>query len=203
MIDIEESLTEQYQEALDEAVNEYKETLVEKTNSYLDYIVEQWMEENKLAVEQGLRLEVMENFMEGLKTLFQENYIEVPDEKVDMLEGMQERIAELEDRLNEEINKNIEFDEMVVEARRQEVFEAVAKGLADTEIERFEKLVEGIEFADEDLYAQKLSVIRKNHFNKSMNESVSGIEIDTSGEVQMNNDVMAKYAQAISRSVKK
>ena len=201
MISIEEQLVEAYETELNEAIEEHKDALVEKVDSYLDYIVDQWVEENKIALENNLKLEVMEDFMEGLKTLFQENYIEIPEEKFDVVEEMQSKIDELEDRLDEEINNAIEFNYQLMEERRLNVVEDVTKGLADTEIDRFEKLIKGIEFVNEETYAEKLKVIRQNHFNKKLEESQV---LQDSGEtINQPTDRISRYAQAISRTVKK
>src|SRR5574343_648009 len=162
---IEEELEEAYETAYTDALEESTKELVEKLDSYLDYVVDQWLEENKLAVEQGLKLEVMEGFMDGLKGLFQEHYIEVPDEKFDVLEK-------------------------------------ASIGLADTEVERFEKLIEGIEFKDPDVYLEKLQIIRKNHFTKALEEG-SILEAESGANIKVGDDRISRYAQAISRSVKK
>lgn len=199
---IEEELEEAYETAYTDALEESTKELVEKLDSYLDYVVDQWLEENKLAVEQGLKLEVMEGFMDGLKGLFQEHYIEVPDEKFDVLESMQAQIDELKGKLNEEIEKNIDNAKLVQEAKRLEVLEKASIGLADTEVERFEKLIEGIEFKDPDVYLEKLQIIRKNHFTKALEEG-SILEAESGANIKVGDDRISRYAQAISRSVKK
>jgi len=196
------SLEEAYEAAYTDALEESTKELVEKLDSYLDYVVDQWLEENKLAVEQGLKLEVMEGFMDGLKGLFQEHYIEVPDEKIDVLESMQAQIDDLKGKLNEEIEKNIDNAKLVQEAKRLEVLEKASIGLADTEVERFEKLIEGIEFKDPDVYLEKLQIIRKNQFTKTLEEG-SILEAESGANIKVGDDRISRYAQAISRSVKK
>lgn len=202
MISIEEQLIEGYEIELENAIEEHTVYLSEKADSYMNYIADKWLEDNKVQIESNLKLQTMENFMEELKNLFIENNIEIPEEKIDVVEDLQNKINDLEDRLNEEITKNVESQNLIAEACRLSIVDEITKGLADTEIDKFNKLIEGIEFDDEDTYAEKLSVIRKNHFRKldesSSNElSNDNIIIETS-----NNDIV-KYKQAISRAVRK
>lgn len=193
-------LEEDYENSLNEEIENFQEALVEKIDSYLDYIVEQWIEDNQLAIERGLKLEVMESFMGGLKELFQEHYVDVPDEEFDVMESLQAENEELKNRLNEEINKNIENADAVNEAKRLAVFDTVSEGMTDTEIDKFERLVEGIDFIDEESYARKLEVVKGRHFSESLTESNDMLP-DT-GNLQNGNNEMSLYAQAISRSVK-
>jgi hypothetical protein len=193
-------LEEDYENSLNEEIENFQEALVEKIDSYLDYIVEQWIEDNQLAIERGLKLEVMESFMGGLKELFQEHYVDVPDEEFDVMESLQAENEELKNRLNEEINKNIENADAVNEAKRLAVFDSVSEGMTDTEIDKFERLVEGIDFIDEESYARKLEVVKGRHFSESLTESNDMLP-DT-GNLQNGNNEMSLYAQAISRSVK-
>lgn len=193
-------LEEDYENSLNEEIENFQEALVEKIDSYLDYIVEQWIEDNQLAIERGLKLEVMESFMDGLKDLFQEHYVDVPDEEFDVMESLQAENEELKNRLNEEINKNIENADAVNEAKRLAVFDSVSEGMTDTEIDKFERLVEGIDFIDEESYARKLEVVKGRHFSESLTESNDMLP-DT-GNLQNGNNEMSLYAQAISRSVK-
>ena len=184
---------------------EFKETIVEKVDSYLTYIVEQWMEENQLAVESGLRTEIAEDFMNGLKVLFQEHYIEVPEEKYDVLDELQSKTQELEAKLNDAINENIATSKDLAELKAAKIFEEQTKDLADTEVEKLKKLVEGVEFGSEDVYREKVAVIKENYFPKTAPKSPEKMLLEESGTNPAafdSNDVMSKYVTAIARSVK-
>jgi len=183
---------------------EFKETLVEKVNGYLNYVVEQWMEENQLAVESGLRTEVAEDFIEGLKTLFQEHYIDVPAEKYDVMAEMEATSSDLSDKLDEAITLNIELAKELSELKRTQVFEEGTKDLAATEVEKLKKLVEGVEFDSEELYKEKVAVIKENFFPKTSSKSPEQVLVEESGTSSAFEDssTINRYAQAISRSVK-
>lgn len=184
---------------------EFKETIVEKVDSYLNYIVEQWMEENQLAIESGLRTEIAEDFMNGLKTLFKEHYIEVPEEKYDVLDELQSKSQELEAKLNDAINENIATSKELVELKAATIFEEQTKDLADTEVEKLKKLVEGVEFGSEEVYREKVAVIKENYFPKTAPKSPEKMLVEESGTNPAafdSSDVMSKYVSAIARSVK-
>lgn len=202
MISIEEQLIEGYEIELENAIEEHTKYLSEKADSYMNYIADKWLEDNKVQIESNLKLQTMENFMEELKNLFIENNIEIPEEKIDVVEDLQNKINDLEDRLNEEITKNVESQNLIAEACRLSIVDEITKGLADTEIDKFNKLIEGIEFDDEDTYAEKLSVIRKNHFRKLDESSSNELSNDNIITETSNNDIV-KYKQAISRAVRK
>jgi len=184
---------------------EYKETIVEKVDSYLNYIVEQWMEENQLAVESGLRTEIAEDFMNGLKTLFKEHYIDVPEEKYDVLGELQAKAVDLEAKLNDAINENVASSKDLAELKAARVFEEHTKDLADTEVEKLKKLVEGVEYGSEAVYREKVAVIKENYFPKTAPKSPEKMLVEESGTNPAafdSNDVMSKYVKAIARSVK-
>lgn len=185
-------------------LQEFKDSLVEKVDSYLNYIVEQWMEENQLQVENGLRTEIAEDFISGLKTLFQEHYIEVPEDKYDVLDELQTKASDLETKLNEEIEKNITASNELAELKATIIFEEQTKDLAATEVEKLKKLVEGVEFDNEDLYREKISVIKENYFPKAQKTSPEKVLIAESGinHPAPVSGTMDKYVQALSRSVK-
>ncbi len=196
MIDIQEQLEESFEVSL----QEQKDVMVEKIDSFLNYVVEQWIEENKLEVQQGIKQDVTENFIAGMKKLFEESYIDIPEDKVDLVSELQEKVDSLTDMLNEEISKSAEMMKTINESRKQTIFESVAKDLVLTDKEKFEKLVEGIEFTNEELYEEKLKMIKATHFK--LTENVNS-EIDTGSDIIMNDDRMSRYAQVISKSVKK
>jgi len=205
-----EKVAASLEEKFEQEIVELKEGMVEKIDSYLNYVVEQWMQENELALENGLRTEIAEDFISGLKTLFKEHYVEVPDEKYDVIGELQTKAEELEDKLNEAINTNVELNSEIVELKRQAVLESVTKDMADTEVAKLTKLVEGISFDSEDVYFDKITVIKENYFPKQSvsipTSSQQTLVEDTSEASQsfdFTNSTVDAYAQALSRSVKR
>jgi len=194
-------------------VADYKEGIVEKIDSYLNYVVENWMKENELALENGLRTEIAEDFMAGLKNLFKEHYIEVPEEKYDVIGELQAKAETLESKLDEAISSNVELNKEVISLKRQAIIEEMSKDLADTESVKLTKLLEGVDFENEDLYREKIAVIKENYFPKNtVSESVKGVQTQQAlvedVETQQSNFVaddttVSKYAQALSRSIKR
>jgi regulator of replication initiation timing len=187
---------------------EYKEGIVEKVDAYLNYVVENWMEENKLAVENGLRTEIAEDFMSGLKALFKEHYIEVPEEKYDVLGELQGKVAELEESLNSQIENNVSLNTEVVDLKKKLIIKEMTKDLADTEASKLTKLLEGVEFDSADLYKEKVSVIKENYFPRDAvaKETTKQALIEDSRTQETSskpNDVVSSYAQALSRTIKR
>lgn len=200
-----ETVVARLEEQSEQQLLEFKDSLVEKVDNYLNYVVEQWMDENQLAVESGLRTEIAEDFISGLKTLFQEHYIEVPEEKYDVLQDLQSIAEDLESKLNESISDNVSLSKELAELKAAKILEEQTKDLADTEVEKLKKLVEGVNFDSEDLYREKVSVIKENYFPKATKTSPEKVLVEESnatGATFDNNQVMAKYVQAISRTVK-
>jgi hypothetical protein len=194
-------------------VAEYKDGIVEKIDSYLNYVVENWMKENELALENGLRTEIAEDFMSGLKVLFKEHYIEVPEEKYDVIGELQAKAAELEAKLDEAIGSNVDLNKEVTSLKRQAVVEELSKDLADTEAAKLGKLLEGVDYENEDLYREKVSVIKDNYFPKNVvteatSQSVQAQqtlteETDAPTEFTEGSSVVSAYAKALSRSIKR
>ena len=194
-------------------VAEYKDGIVEKIDSYLNYVVENWMKENELALENGLRTEIAEDFMAGLKVLFKEHYIEVPEEKYDVIGELQAKAAELESKLDEAIGHNVDLNKEVTSLKRQAVVEELSKDLADTEAAKLGKLLEGVDFENEDLYREKVSVIKENYFPKNAitegtSQSVQAQqtlteETDVPTNFTDGSSVVSAYAKALSRSIKR
>jgi hypothetical protein len=153
-----------YASMLEEAVESVKVDLTEKVNDYLSYVVEQWIADNEIAIESGLRAELTEEFIAGLKTLFAEHYIDVPAEKVDLVEELATKVEDLESKLNEEIQRGIETKKALVESRKVEITHAVCESLTDTQVEKIKSLAESVEFATEAEYKEKLETIRENYF---------------------------------------
>ena len=199
-----ETVVEKLEEQTAEQLVEYKEALVEKIDGYLNYVVEQWMEENQLAIDNGLRSEITEGFIQGLKNLFVESYIEVPEDKYDLVEDLAEKVEELTARLNDTIDENVALSHEYIELKKQVVFEEVTKNLASTETEKLKKLVEGVDFDSEELFKEKINVIKENYFPKVTGKSPEKTLVEETGTTPVfdSGDHMSKYVQAISRSVK-
>jgi exonuclease VII large subunit len=161
---LEEEIESRYAEMLDEAVTTIKDDLTAKVDDYLNYVVEQWMEENEIAIESGLRSEITEDFINGLRNLFAENYINVPEDKVDLVDELASKVEELEEKLNEEIQVNIDYKKALVEATKSELTRAACDGLTETQVEKIKSLAESVEFSTEDEYKEKLETIRENYF---------------------------------------
>jgi regulator of replication initiation timing len=186
----------------------YKEGVVEKIDAYLNYVVENYLEENKLAVESGLRSEIAEDFMSGLKALFKEHYIEVPEEKYDVIGELQAKVTELEEGLNGQLENNVNLNTEVTDLRKKLIIKEMSKDLADTEANKLAKLLEGVEFDSTDLYKEKVSVIKENYFPRDAivtkeTAKQALIEETAPTEVYSGNDVVSTYAQALSRTIKR
>jgi hypothetical protein len=161
---IEEEIDAKYAEMLEEAVGAIQADLTEKVDDYLNYVVEQWMEENQIAIESSLRSELTEEFIGGLRNLFAEHYIDVPEDKVDLVDELAGQVEELETKLNEEIERGIEIRKQLIESVKTEITYEVCDGLTDTQVEKIKSLAESVEFSTEDEYRTKLETIRENYF---------------------------------------
>ena len=174
---LEEETEARYAGMLEEAVEAVKEDLTEKVNDYLSYVVEQWIADNEIAIESGLRSELTEDFIAGLRNLFTEHYIDVPAEKVDLVEELASKVEELETKLNEEIEYGIDIKKALIESRKVELTREVSEGLTATQVEKIRSLAESVEFSTEDEYKDKLETIRENYFP-------SGIKKATESQLQ-------------------
>lgn len=202
---IEEETEERYAGMLEEAVESIKQDLTEKVDDYLSYIVEQWMEENQIAIESGLRSEMTEDFIAGLRNLFAEHYIEVPAEKVDLVDELAGKVEELETKLNEEIERGVSYAKALVESRKKEITAEVCEGLIATQVEKIKTLAESVEFSTEDEYKEKLETIRENYFPsgvKKASEAQLQEEVTDGSEKQVvsNDPYVAAVANAISKT---
>jgi hypothetical protein len=163
-----QSISEQMQEKLvqqfDEEVDSFKQELAERVDDYLNYVVEQFMEENKLAVEQGLKSELTESFINGMKNLFAEHYIDIPEEKVDLVSELADQVTTLEDQLNEQINKSVELNKELNEHKKMEAIHAVCEGLTQTQVEKVVSLAEGVDFTTQEEFVEKLEMIKESYF---------------------------------------
>ena len=183
----------------------FKEELTEKVDTYLNYVVEEWTKENELAIERGLKGEIAEDFISGLKQLFEDHYIDVPDEKYDVLEAQSEKIAELEEKINEEIQRNVSIAQQNSGLVREQVIAQVSDDLAQTEIEKFKGLVEDVDFTGEESFREKLSTLKESYFPKVKPAAgVRAIDDEDGGTAQDidTTDTMHKYMSAISRDQK-
>lgn len=204
-------LEQAYEQALEEEVGKIMDTLSEQVDGYLGYVVENWMKENEIAIEHGLRTEITEEFISGLKTLFAENYIDIPTEKVDITEELGSKVAELQAQLNEEINKGIELRSALVESKKFEAFAMACDGLTATEAEKLRTLAEGIEASSVDEYETKLGVIKESYFTEDAPAKKSApldlVEDRGSGSdeplVESMNRPMAAYVKTLDRSLVK
>lgn len=194
-------LETEYAQNLEEEVTDVKNELVEKVDSYLNYVVSNWMSENEVAVTEGLRAELAEEFMASLQTVFKEHYIEVPEGKVDLVDELSAQVTELEESLNKTTEDNIKLHESVQTLERAEVVREQSSGLADTEAEKLASLVEDIEYDNRDNFEMKVKVVKESYFTKEINESadeVSSVAGTDEAPVEIS-DVMSRYSQAISK----
>lgn len=200
---IQEQLEEQYGQALVEAVDEIQKELTEKVDDYLNYVVEQWMEENQLAIESGLRTEITEEFISGLRNLFAEHYVDVPAEKVDLVEELVTRVEELETKLNEEMERSIDFKKDLVESRKVDVVRTVSEGLTVTQFEKIKQLAESVEFTTEDEYKKKLMTIRENYFPSGVKQATNE-QLNETDETDANKPVITDaFVAAVSNAISK
>lgn len=205
-------IEEEFEAKVEEQVFESVEKLNEQVSQYIDYVADKWLEENAVALETNYRSEVTESFIEGLKKLFQESYVEVPEDKVDLLGELQAKVAQLEESLESVEAENVRLSKVIKEDNIQDTFNAVAEGLADTQVEKFRSLVEGIEFEDADEYQRKLEIIKEQYFTESSEQSSSTGLINEEDSVGSNDEPeqteqipeeMRHYVQAISKTIRK
>ena len=199
-------LEAQYEEKLSSEKETIKEAMTEKVDSYLNYVVEEWMKENELAVERGIRTEIAEDFITGLKGLFKEHYIDVPEEKYNVLDDLTNQNKKLEDKLNEQIEKNVELSKKVSDADRHTIVAEISDDLADTEKEKFTSMAENVEYDSADKFREKLETIKESYFpKKKIVESASKDAVDTvaaNAPIESNTDAMAAYTAAITKNLK-
>ena len=205
-------LEEEFEAKLEEAAVAIEEELAGKIDTYMDYVAEQWFDDNKIAIESSLKVEAADKFIDGVKALFAEHMVEVPEETVDMVESLEARVAELEGQLNEEINEKIELTKLVEEAEKEAIFDEVAEGLAATQVEKLRTLAEGLEYSDSDAYRRKVELVKENYFTeKKATASSLVVEETTVGSLEelteQTNVVveagMQQYVSAIGRTTKK
>ena len=207
--EIKEELQESYATALVEELDKIKEGLTERVDGYLEYVADEWMQENQLQVEAGLKTEMTESFLEGMKSLFEEHYVTIPEEKYDVLNSMVDKLDEMESKLNEQIDRNVALNRRLAESTADGVFAAVAEGLADTQKEKLATLAENVEFESETDYREKLETLKESYFPsktsapKSTSENLSE-EVSTDEVIsEETTPRMQAYLDVLSRAAKK
>ena len=194
----------EYETKLQEDTETHKAELVEKVDSYLNYVVEEWMQENKIAIERGIKGEIAEDFIGGLKKLFEDHYIDVPDEKYNVLEDQASKIEDLEKKLNEEINKNVELNKSNGELKKEEIIAKSSEDLTDVQKEKFNKLAEEVEYSNEEDFTTKVKTIKESYFGKKEEAKTSEIDdvaaSDGSADPAELTNSMAAYSAAISKT---
>lgn len=202
---IQEEIETRYAGMLEEAVEGIKSDLTEKVDDYLSYVVEQWMAENQIAIESGLRSELTEEFIAGLRNLFAEHYIDVPSEKVDLVDELATKVEELESKLDEEIERGMSYAKALVESRKNEITREICEGLTTTQIEKIKSLAESVEFSTEDEYKTKIETIRENYFPSGAKKATEDqlheqVEDATEQKPVITDHFVAAVAQAISKT---
>ena len=199
--EIKEGLEAQYQEKLAEEIEAAKESLAERVDSYLEYVADEWFEENALAVETGLKADMTESFLSGMKGLFEEHYVSIPEDKYDVLESMVEKLDDMETKLNEQIEKNISLNSRLSESVADGILDQVSEGLAQTQKEKLASLSESVEFESEDQYREKLETLKESYFASKKESSAAKTEtlsegVDHSGS-ESHSDSMAAYLRTL------
>jgi len=200
------ALDEEYATKLAEETAQINENLVTKVDEYLEYVVGEWMEENKLAIEKGIRAEIAEDFMLGLKNLFTEHYIDIPEEKVDMVEELSSKVETLEKELDKVVTENANLNTEIGGYKKEQIVSEVSEGLSEVQIAKLKSLAEGIEFVSEQDYKEKLELTKKKYFEeekKDDSSSSASVNDDAGSLDESYSPIMARYVQGISRTLKK
>ena len=200
-----DEMEKEYQTELQEEIVSFRDELTDKVDGYLNYVTEEWMKENELALESSLKSEITEEFMSGLKDLFTEHYIEVPEEKVDIVENLFDKVEDLEGQLNTQVQDNIKVKAELNEYRKDKILEEVCDDLADTQSEKMKSLVEGVTYEDDsEKFEEKVKTIKENYFPETIKKDENVEQIDSSSEVAEKsepkmNHIMEAYSKAIAR----
>jgi len=200
--DIENQLNEEYNKKLTEEVESIKVELTERTDAYLEYVADEWMKENALAVERGIKTEMTESFMEGMKKLFEEHYVTLPEDKYDVLENMVDKLDEMETKLNEQIEKNVALNQRLGESTAQTIFNNVAEGLAVSQKEKLQSLAESVEFESEESYRGKIETLKESYFGAKKTTTTTSAPQELKEEaahVEPATGAMAAYLDALGR----
>jgi hypothetical protein len=200
---IQEEIEGEYASMLEEAVEQIKSDLTEKVDDYLNYVVEQWMEENQIAIESGLRSEITEDFIAGLRNLFAENYINVPEESVDLVEELAAKVEELETKLNEEIETNIVYKKALTEAIKEQLTVEVCEGLTATQVEKIKSLAESVDFSTEEEFVDKLETLRENYFPSGIQKAKVSHLHEQFEDTEEKKAILDPFISAVSQAISK
>ena len=200
--EVQEALEAKYQETLEERIAEEKESLSERVDNYLEYVADEWFTENALAIEQGLKTDMTESFLSGMKSLFEEHYVTIPDDKYDVLESMVEKLDDMETKLNEQIEKNVSLNSRLGESVANGILESVSEGLASTQKEKLASLSESVEFESEESYREKLETLRESYFSSKAKSPAAKSDtisegVDSADATDVSNS-MAAYMKTLS-----
>ena len=207
--EITESIKAQYEETLVEEVKEIKAELQERLDSYLEYVADEWVSENELAIQNGLKTEMTESFLEGMKKLFEDHYVTIPEEKYDVIESMVDKLDEMESKLNEQIDKNVALNKRLAESTADVIFSEVTEGLAQTQREKLATLAENVEFESENGYREKLETLKESYFPSkpstptSKSENLTEESEATDYQSKSVSSTMERYLQTMTRVAKK
>jgi len=207
--EIQEAMTEEYEKTLTEHLEGVKSELIERTDAYLEYVSDEWLKENAIEVEHGLKTEMTESFLQGMKGLFEDHYVSIPDDKYDVLESMVNKLDDMEGKLNEQIEKNISLNKRLGESTADGIFSEVSEGLAETQKEKLRSLAEGIEFEGEDAYREKIVTLKEGYFPSTNKSKVSSNKSETISEGIANEEIvdngraMNSYLSALNLGGKK
>ena len=200
--DIENQLNEEYATKLTEEVETIKVELTERTDAYLEYVAQEWLEENAIAIEKGIKSEMTESFMVGMKNLFEEHYVTLPEDKYDVLENMVDKLDEMETKLNEQIERNVSLNQKLGESTAQTIFNNVAEGLATSQKEKFQSLAESVEFESEESYRGKIETLKESYFGQKKTTTTASAPQELKEEaahVESATGAMATYLDALGR----
>ena len=204
-----ESIKAQYEETLVEEVKAIKEELQDRLDSYLEYVADEWVSENELAIEHGLKTEMTESFLEGMKKLFEDHYVSIPEEKYDVIESMVDKLDEMESKLNEQIDKNVALNKRLAESTADVIFAEVTEGLAQTQRDKLATLAENVEFESENGYREKLETLKESYFPSkpstptSKSENLTEESEATDYQSKSVSSTMERYLQTMTRVAKK
>ena len=201
--EVQEALEAKYQETLEERISEEKASLSERVDNYLEYVADEWFTENTLAIEQGLKTDMTESFLQGMRGLFEEHYVTIPEDKYDVLESMVEKLDDMETKLNEQIEKNINLNSRLGESVANGILESVSEGLASTQKEKLASLSESVEFESEESYREKLETLRESYFSSKTASPAAKSEtlsegVDNSEGVEQHAPAMNAYLKSLS-----
>ena len=200
--ELREAMEAHYEAKLVEEVEGMKDELIERVDSYLEYVADEWLQENALEVERGLKSEMTESFLSGMRNLFEEHYVSIPDDKYDVVENMVDKLDEMESKLNEQIEKNITITKSLSEATGGNILSDVSEGLSSTQKEKLASLAEGVEFESEESYKEKLETLKESYFKAAPKRSDSEVLNESAATPDVSGS-MAAYIQALSHATKK